>query len=142
MIKTLTGLIRNLNDLVQDTGLSQSDMSVNSAGNTAKQIVASEIENLKNSEVINTVRAEYMDQVRKSGLVSPADVKIFDIVMSGSDKYNQDLLKSISARNLEFIRVIETNTARATGKAAEHWKIIVDGIKDSLDYMKAIQEKL
>lgn len=142
MIKTLTGLIRNLNDLVQDTGLSQSDMSVNSAGNTAKQIVASEIENLKNSEVINTVRAEYIDQVRKSGLVSPADVKIFDIVMSGSDKYNADLLKSIAARNLEFIRVIETNTARATGKAAEHWKIIVNGIKDSLEYIKAIQEKL
>jgi hypothetical protein len=142
MIKTFTGLIRNLNDLVRDANLSASDMSVNSNGNVAKQIVAKEIENMQNSDSIKQVRSDYISQVKTSGLVSPADVKIFDIVMKNSDAYSQTLINGILARNNEFLKVLEINTAKATGRAAEHWGIVMNGIKDANEYLKSIQATL
>jgi hypothetical protein len=144
--KTLIGMIRNLGELTSDSSLSSTDFSSTGSESMSKQIVAHEIEKLKDSPEMEKVRDEYISKA-KLGLGSPADVKLFEIVMDGSPKLSETLINAIITRNIAVNQVLTKNLAAAPAsqKATPGFKrieLLKTGLDDSVIQLRALLQKI
>jgi hypothetical protein len=139
MKKTILGLVRNVDDLVKSNSSSFGD--INSRENINKQVIAAELKNLRNSEIALEVQQEYVSNAKNRGLISPADVKIFEIVMEGSKLMTPQLIKNIIDRNALFVSKIEfmvSKATRFTDDAKKQWDSKVQSLKDAITYLDSI----
>jgi hypothetical protein len=139
MKKTILGLVRNVDDLVKSNSSSFGD--INSRENINKQVIAAELKNLRNSEIAIEVQQEYVSNAKNRGLISPADVKIFEIVMEGSKLMTPQLIKNIIDRNALFVSKIEfmvSKATRFTDDAKKQWDSKVQSLKDAIAYLDSI----
>jgi hypothetical protein len=139
MKKTILGLVRNVDDLVKSNSSSFGD--INSRENINTQVIAAELKNLRNSEIALEVQQEYVSNARNKGLISPADVKIFEIVMEGSKLMTPQLIKNIIDRNALFVSKIEfmvSKATRFTDEAKRQWDGKVQSLRDAIAYLDSI----
>jgi hypothetical protein len=144
MKKTILGLVRNTEDLMKSTNSSFGDISAQE--NINKQVIAAELKNLRNSSVIKEVQQEYIDRAKNKGLISPADVKIFEIVMDASAAALTDqLIKNIKDRNTTFINKISEMLPKAKSLSPatlDRWKEVVNTITDANTYLDSMILKI
>ena len=144
MKKTILGLVRNTDDLMKSTNSSFGDISAQE--NINKQVIAAELKNLRNSDVIKEVQQEYIDKAKNKGLISPADVKIFEIVMEASAAALTDqLIKNIKDRNTTFINKISEMLPKAKSLSPatlDRWKEVVNTITDANTYLDSMILKI
>ena len=143
MKKTILGLVRNADDLVKSTNARFGDIA--SQENINKQVIASELKNLRDGTIIREVQVEYIDKAKTKGLVSPADAKIFEIVMEESPLFTEQLLKNIKERNTLFITKISTMLPQAKSlnqSAVQRWEQIIQTIKDANTYIDSMTLKI
>lgn len=146
MTKTLLGMIRNLNDLAKKVSVSREDLESGSGENIAKQIVAKEIQSLKDSPEVAQVREDYANNA-KQGLASAADVKIFEIIMEGSPKMTTELINSIIARNQMILGVFKKNLANVPPSTREsdsvkRLMVLQKGVEEATAALEALKEKI
>ena len=113
--------------------------------NINKQVIASELKNLRDGTIIREVQVEYIDKAKTKGLVSPADAKIFEIVMEESPLFTEQLLKNIKERNTLFITKISTMLPQAKSlnqSAVQRWEQIIQTIKDANTYIDSMTLKI
>jgi hypothetical protein len=144
MKKTILGLVRNTEDLMKSTSSSFGDISAQE--NINKQVIAAELKNLRNSDIIKEVQQEYIDKAKNKGLISPADVKIFEIVMEASAAALTDqLIKNIKDRNTTFINKISEMLPKAKSLSPatlDRWKEVVNTITDANTYLESMILKI
>ena len=144
MKKTILGLVRNTDDLMKSTNSSFGDISAQE--NINKQVIAAELKNLRNSDIIKEVQQEYIDKAKNKGLISPADVKIFEIVMEASAAALTDqLIKNIKDRNTTFINKISEMLPKAKSLSPatlDRWKEVVNTITDANTYLDSMILKI
>lgn len=143
MKKTILGLVRNADDLVKSTNARFGDIAAQE--NINKQVIASELKNLRDGAIIREVQVEYIDKAKTKGLVSPADAKIFEIVMEESPLFTEQLLKNIKERNNLFITKISTMLPQAKSlnqSAVQRWEQIIQTIKDANTYIDSMHLKI
>ena len=144
MKKTILGLVRNTEDLMKSTSSSFGDISAQE--NINKQVIAAELKNLRNSDIIKEVQQEYIDKAKNKGLISPADVKIFEIVMEASAAALTDqLIKNIKDRNTTFINKISEMLPKAKSLSPatlDRWKEVVNTITDANTYLDSMILKI
>ena len=143
MKKTILGLVRNADDLVKSTNARFGDIA--SQENINKQVIATELKNLRDGTIIREVQVEYIDKAKTKGLVSPADAKIFEIVMEESPLFTEQLLKNIKERNTLFITKISTMLPQAKSlnqSAVQRWEQIIQTIKDANTYLDSMTLKI
>jgi hypothetical protein len=143
MKKTILGLVRNAEDLVKSTNARFGDIAAQE--NINKQVIASELKNLRDGAIIREVQVEYIDKAKTKGLVSPADAKIFEIVMEESPLFTEQLLKNIKERNNLFITKISTMLPQAKSlnqSAVQRWEQIIQTIKDANTYIDSMTLKI
>jgi len=139
MKKTILGLVRNVDDLVKSSDSSFGD--VNSRENINRQVIAAELKNLRNSEVAIEVQQEYVNGAKNKGIISPADVKIFEIVMEGSKLMTPQLITNIMERNRLFIDKIVMMVSKATKfneETRRNWESKVQSLKDANTYLESM----
>lgn len=143
MKKTILGLVRNADDLVKSTNSSFGDIAAQE--NINKQVIAAELKNLRDGEIIKEVQLEYIEKAKIKGLVSPADAKIFEIVMEESPLLTPQLIKNIVERNTLFVNKISAMLPQAkslTKSAIDRWEQIIQTIKDANTYLESMLLKI
>jgi hypothetical protein len=143
MKKTILGLVRNADELIKSTNARFGDIA--SQENINKQVIASELKNLRDGAIIREVQVEYIDKAKTKGLVSPADAKIFEIVMEESSLLTDQLLKNIKDRNTMFITKISEMLPKAKSlnqAALNRWEQIIQTIKDANTYIDSMTLKI
>jgi hypothetical protein len=143
MKRTILGLVRNTEDLIKSTNSRFGDIS--DQQNINKQVIAAELRNLRDSDAIRDVQEEYINKAKNKGLVSPADAKIFEIVMEKSQMFTVQLLKNIKDRNQLFVDKISEMISKNTSlnsTAMAKWNSIIQTIKDANVYIDSMALKI
>lgn len=139
LVKTILGLVRNIDDLVKST--SRSVSSIADQENRNKQIIAAELKNLKNSDAVRDVQLQYIAKAKTNGLISPADVKIFEIIIGESTLMTPQLVSNIKERNSLFASKISEmvkKAAKLQGPQLEKWNNIIQSLYDANTYLDAV----
>lgn len=143
MKKTILGLVRNADDLIKSTSSRFGDIA--DQENINKQVLAAELKNLRSGDIVKEVQQEYIDKAKIKGLISPADVKIFEIVMEDSPMLTAQLIKNIKERNSLFVEKISgmlPKMKNATAAVQNRWENIIQTIKDASTYLDSMSLKI
>lgn len=144
MVTRLEGIIQNFGDLkgkIQN-GVTKSDLSINSAKNIEDQIIAQELSSFKESPVIVSFRKKTVEAALGKGLHSPAEVRIFDLVMKDSPELTASIIKNILEINQKFLALVKKNTANAKISQRDFWDNIINGIQDATTYLEKLELEL
>ena len=144
MVARLEGIIQNFGDLkgkIQN-GVTKADLSINSAKNIEDQIIAQELSSFKESPVIVAFRKKTAEAALSKGLHSPAEVRIFDLVMKGSPEITESVIKNILEINRKFLALVKKNTANAKISQRDFWDNIITGIQDATTYLEKLEIEL
>lgn len=148
LAKTLIGMIRDVSSLTKKADLTSDNLKSNSEENVANQIVATEIKNLRNSPVMKKVQDDYVQKYSEgiSILPSPADVKIFEIVLENSPKLTESLINNMIQKSKNVITALTTNLQKI-GSGVEtplvkKIKVLLAGIDEAIIALEALKEKL
>jgi hypothetical protein len=144
MLSRLEGVIQNFGNIKDriNSGVTKADLSINSAKNIEDQIVAQELSNFKTSPIIVNFRKKTVETALSKGLHSPAEVKIFDLVMKDSPELTEQVVKNILAINTKFLALVKKNTANAKISQKEFWDNIIGGIEDAITYLEKLELEL
>lgn len=144
MVSRLEGVIQNFGNIKEriQNGVTKADLSVNSAKNIEDQIIAQELASFKASPVIAAFRKKTAESATSKGLHSPAEVRIFDLVMKDSPELTLNLVNNILAINTKFLALVKKNTANAKISQREFWDNIIKGIEDAITYLEKLALEL
>ena len=141
ILKMIEGTVRNVGDLLK---LADSAGDINSSENIAKQVIMSTIASFKQTDATREAILNYSNRIKQTGLVSPADVKIFEILLKESGLMSEALIKSIMARNSALAGVIQNQVkqAREGFKGEVRFRELASGIADANTYLETIIQKI
>ena len=144
MVARLEGIIQNFGDLKSriQNGVTKAELSINSAKNIEDQIIAQELSSFRESPVIVAFRKKTIEAALSKGLHSPAEVRIFDLVMKGSPELTATTIKNILEINQKFLALVKKNTANAKISQRDFWDNIINGIQDATTYLEKIELEL
>jgi hypothetical protein len=103
LTKTLVGMVNDLATLSKSKNVTDDDLKASSEKNIANQIVAAELKNLRGSSTMAQVQKDFAQKYGSGSQVlpSPADLKIFEIILEDSPLLTDSLLT----------RMIQTHSA-------------------------------
>ena len=144
MVARLEGVIQNFGNIKEriQNGVTKADLSINGTKNIEDQIIAQELASFKSSPVIAAFRKKTIDSALSKGLHSPAEVRIFDLVLKDSPELTESAIKNILAINEKFLALVKKNTANAKVSQREFWDNIIGGISDATAYLEKIALEL
>ena len=148
LAKTLIGMVRDLTSLTKKEGVTADDLKANSEANLANQVIASEIKNLRNSPAILQVQKDYVQRYSEgiAVLPSPADVKIFEIVMEGSPLLTKKLISNMVTKNKAVLTSLAGHMqkmgANVDTPLAKKIRLINAGLEDAVTALEVLKEKI
>jgi hypothetical protein len=147
MLARLLGVIEKFGDIkskVNSGSISSSELSANSKQNLADQILAQELANFKNSPAIEGLRKNTLSKASEKGLHSPAEVKLFELIMKDSPELKESNLQIIIEKNTRILTQIEKNLAgaRLQLKQKEFWDTLTGGLRNATEYLEKIKLEL
>lgn len=141
MLKMIEGTVRNVNDLIK---MADSAGDINSSENVAKQIIMSTIASFAQTDSTREAIKNYIDKIKKYGLPSPADAKIFEILLTNSSLMTESLIRYVIERNNAFVKKIQDMLKMASKdfKNRDDWNLRIKGLGDSTSYLETIIQKI
>lgn len=148
LAKTLIGMVRDMNSLTKKEGVTSDDLKAGSETNIANQVIASEIKNLRESPVMQQVQKEYVQKYSEgiTILPSPADVKIFEIVMEGSPLLTSGLISNMITKSKNVLTALDTHIQKI-GTSVEtplvkKIRLLRSGVDEAATALEALKEKI
>lgn len=148
LAKTLIGMVRDLKSLTETSGVTADDLKAGSEANLANQVIASEIKNLRKSPVILQVQKDYVQRYSEGVAVlpSPADVKIFEIVMEDSPLLTQKLISNLVTKNKAVLTSLAGHMQKMGASVdtplAKKLRLINAGLEDAVTALEVLKEKI
>jgi len=123
IIKTLKGLMNDFGHLVT-SGVTKDIASVNSDKNIKNQIIAAEINNIKQSDDVKKLQKEYIEKFSTNKvpdiLGTPADVKLFEIVFEDSPMLTDGLLTAMIEKATRLLGLFDKKIKASLAEKAKN----------------------
>jgi hypothetical protein len=140
VLKTITGIVSNLKT-AGSTDLTKDDVDVNSEKNVVDQLFAAELKNYKNFPETVDILNSLLTKAMRQGLHTPANVKIFEIMMEGYSKYNAQTLDNIKGINSKMLDVLKKHTHGRTN-IAPALRLKMESLQGATDALESLKLKL
>ena len=145
--KTLVGMVNDLSTLTSRENVTEDDLKASSEKNIVNQIVATEIKNMRGSSAMTKVQKDFVQKYGGGSHVfpSPADIKIFEIVLEDSplltDSLIDRMIQTHTAVSQKMGSMLSTlsNTETATSKKI---KMYHTSLKDVVIALESLREKI
>lgn len=147
LAKTLVGMVRDLTSLTRSGVATEDDLKAGSEKNVANQIVAAEIKNLRNSPAIEQVQRDFVQKYTSNTHVfpSPADIKIFEIVLEDSPMLTESLIDKMIRHHAAVVQkmgAMSTSLSSVETPTAKKLKMYHSSLKDVIIALEALKEKI
>jgi hypothetical protein len=147
MVARLEGVVQNFGDIkgrIQRGQVSKEEMSASSKTNIADQILAQELSNFKTSPVIINLRKDTVHKATEKGLHSPAEVKMFELILKDTPELKSSTVDIIITINSRIFQQLESNlkNAKLNIKQKEFFDAILAGLKNATEYLHTIKSSL
>jgi len=147
LTKTLVGLVNDIKSLTQSANVTEDDLKVSSEKNIVNQIVVAELKNLRNSPEMKKAQSDMIQKYSGGGhvLPSPADLKLFEIILEDSPLLTEGVLDRMIKYYKEVVNTMGRMVATAEGvetPLAKRIRLLYASLKNTITAIEVLKEKI